>query len=685
MLYKFIALLFLVLFGCTSTVSSSELKVSGVPVDFAHWSPQKLTHSFKQLAMSQKRLSKLKKAEHHYVIPLQTYDLKFMANGDVIRTTYMTRHLLTQESVHNFGNVELWVDSFSSRTEIKQAYTLFEDGSSIAVDPSTVQVQTGNDSNIFTDSFKITVPYTGVKPGSIIFLKVKKTYFAKKAVMPWSEIFYPHTFRERGTYKVSMEWETEAVKPVWRTDFNSLKCQQASSNKAVCVSTHEGIFKDDPDISRYEDVYPQMIVSKKLSWYALANKINSIVNKQISSSKDIGEETKRIISAVRTDTEKLQAIHKFVSNQIRYVGFEHGYGGIIPRPSELTYKRRYGDCKDKATLFVDMARQAGLDAYTVLTTSDRYNTKKMLIPAAGYFDHMIACVNLKSGERCVDLTDTYNSSQQLAASLQGAVRLNIRNDNTELDNLPRKKYTWVFDLNTINTLMQSGEIKEQAALTFKDATAGWLRSKLRPLDNKERIKWAESNYHDAVAKNDDLRLKVKGVNESEQDVTLESKTIYKDSIKDYAELKDYSEDESWMKFYLAGMKSENKIHDYKLSGMKYTSRIEYRLIDEQKIIYPGARISLQSKYGLYLREYSEKDQAIIVKTEISLPSTTLPASELPQFNAFIDSIYRNQKIRFGLEYQALQDTHKTQHTQPHKNHQAIPILTHKKADLSQLL
>ena len=60
-----------------------------------------------------------------------------------------------------------------------------------------------------------------------------------------------------------------------------------------------------------------------------------------------------------------------MSQDIRYVGIEKGTGGIMPRDPGLTFRQRFGDCKDKATLFLAMAKQAGFSAYPMLVATRR--------------------------------------------------------------------------------------------------------------------------------------------------------------------------------------------------------------------------------------------------------------------------------------------------------------------------
>ena len=71
---------------------------------------------------------------------------------------------------------------------------------------------------------------------------------------------------------------------------------------------------------------------------------------------------------------------------------EFGKGAIVPRSSRETLARRYGDCKDQATLLVAMLRVAGIRAHVALLRTGRYGDVAPALPGLGDFDHAIVYV-----------------------------------------------------------------------------------------------------------------------------------------------------------------------------------------------------------------------------------------------------------------------------------------------------
>ena len=63
------------------------------------------------------------------------------------------------------------------------------------------------------------------------------------------------------------------------------------------------------------------------------------------------------------DYEKIKAIYYWVEEHIKYVAFESGMGGFIPRQADSICQKRYGDCKDMASIITALLHHAGIPAY----------------------------------------------------------------------------------------------------------------------------------------------------------------------------------------------------------------------------------------------------------------------------------------------------------------------------------
>jgi len=113
---------------------------------------------------------------------------------------------------------------------------------------------------------------------------------------------------------------------------------------------------------------------------------------------------KALVETCKTEYDSARAIGLFVAQDIRYVGIQMAdKEGITPHDVNETFKARSGVCKDVAALAVAMLREAGIEAYNVLTNVQGYVISDV---AMNQFNHQIALARLKDGrEIFIDVTD----------------------------------------------------------------------------------------------------------------------------------------------------------------------------------------------------------------------------------------------------------------------------------------
>lgn len=102
--------------------------------------------------------------------------------------------------------------------------------------------------------------------------------------------------------------------------------------------------------------------------------------------------------------QQILAVLRFVQDEIRYFGVEIGVSALKPADPAVVFTRRFGDCKDKALLFVTLLRTLGIEAYPVLVNTQLRHTLDDWLPAADAFDHCIAVVLLDGQAYWLDPT-----------------------------------------------------------------------------------------------------------------------------------------------------------------------------------------------------------------------------------------------------------------------------------------
>ncbi len=101
-----------------------------------------------------------------------------------------------------------------------------------------------------------------------------------------------------------------------------------------------------------------------------------------------------LTTGLSTDKQKTKQVYNWVQNNIKYIAFEDGLEGFVPRQAADVCTKRYGDCKDMASLITALLKLAGLNAYfTWIGTRDiPYDYTEVPLPITD--NHMISTMSL---------------------------------------------------------------------------------------------------------------------------------------------------------------------------------------------------------------------------------------------------------------------------------------------------
>src|SRR6185369_12627115 len=112
-----------------------------------------------------------------------------------------------------------------------------------------------------------------------------------------------------------------------------------------------------------------------------------------------------LIANVNTPREKATKIYQWVQANIKYIAFEDGLEGFVPRRAIDIYNHRFGDCKDMASILTALLQLSGLKAYfTWIGTRDiPYDYTDVPLPICD--NHMIAALDVDTEWIFLDATD----------------------------------------------------------------------------------------------------------------------------------------------------------------------------------------------------------------------------------------------------------------------------------------
>ncbi len=171
------------------------------------------------------------------------------------------------------------------------------------------------------------------------------------------------------------------------------------------------------------DIYMWVALSSSLTWGDIGRWYGTLAEDRYALTPEVAAQVRTLVAGAASARDTAAAIQRWVAQDIRYVSISLGIGGYQPRTPADVVASGFGDCKDKATLFVAALRSLGFDAATVLASSS--GGVERGLPSLEQFDHAIAYVSLPEGRIYTDLTVALLPLGILPPQLQGEFGLGV--------------------------------------------------------------------------------------------------------------------------------------------------------------------------------------------------------------------------------------------------------------------
>ena len=375
--------------------------------------------------------------------------------GRLTHTGYVVYKVLTQKGAEGWDSIAVgWEPWHQQRPEIR-VRVITPDFAEHALDPNNINETPAHegDYKIYSDGKRLHAPFPAIAQGVVV--EEEYTERETEPLFAAGHAGWTTIGRERIPVQHShVEFDAPAGLPL-RTSALLLdaKPQRTDAGSRVKLiwdlPRMEGIESRDsflpPDATRF----PQVNYSTGASWQNLAAEYSKIVDARADASavKSVVDE---VIAGKTTTADKEAALLDYVDREVRYTGIEFGGAAIIPHDPAETLQKKYGDCKDKATLLVTMLRAAGIPAYVALLNAGSRMDVPIDLPGMGLFDHAIvyvpgtpASVGAKgakgqpaASDLWIDATDQYARLGQLPIADQGRMALIARPESKALSRTP---------------------------------------------------------------------------------------------------------------------------------------------------------------------------------------------------------------------------------------------------------
>jgi transglutaminase-like putative cysteine protease len=292
-----------------------------------------------------------------------------------------------------------------------------------------------------------------------------------------------------------------------RVMHKTLNCRRKLVRRTIANGV-EYLYKDkdvgailiDENLPEWYFPYPSIQISQFRNWaevadwgadlYQIPRKISSSLEKQIEK-----------IKRCATSTEKIAKALCLVQNDIRYLGIEIGAGSYQPTAPDVTYQRKFGDCKDKSILLCTILNQLGIRAKPALVNTRLAHTIDDHLPSPLLFNHAIVWV-ASSGKiywidptsdcQVVPMDQQYQALYGKALIIEKGVQA-LTDTGQEILSEPSREIFEEFDL--------TAGVKQPALLTIKTILKGREADRLRYQIKSSSLQQTAKSYLNFYASN----------------------------------------------------------------------------------------------------------------------------------------------------------------------------------------
>jgi tetratricopeptide (TPR) repeat protein len=290
-------------------------------------------------------------------------------------------------------------------------------------------------------------------------------------------------------------WEYTLIAPASRPIYsNTPRVPRLASNVAekgdervyTFSARDVAAIETEPAMPGLAEVAPYLHVSTYASWDEVGAWYWRLVEEQLITDDDLRRAARGAVKPKQSEAERVRAIHALVVSGTRYVGLEFGIHGYKPYKVTQVLARRFGDCKDKASLMVALLREVGVEAELVLVRTRRGGNVEKQPASLAVFDHAIAYV--PKLDLYLDGTAEFSGTRELPAQDQGVMVLRVGPRGSRLAETPvlpstenRVDRKWTVDL------AADGAAAVREDLTIRgQAAADWREHYQTPGERAER-------------------------------------------------------------------------------------------------------------------------------------------------------------------------------------------------------
>ena len=420
---------------------------------------------------------------------------KVYPSGLASRYTQVVVKVLTQRGVDAWRSYGVGYSADRQELRVERARVLKPDGSAVESHQEADRSASEPWYRLYYDTRARQLGFPALAPGDCLEIAVRIDDVASENLL--SDYFGDFVYLG-GTAR-RMRSDYVLLVPQGRRIYSSERAGAARKERTLpgAIVEHRWSARDtprllpEPGMPGLSEVLPYAHVSTYKSWDEVARFYWGLVREQLAVTPEVRETAGRIAAEVRAARREaglaasgdelalVQAVHRFVVTNTRYVGLEFGIHGYKPYRVDQVLERRFGDCKDKASLAHALLEALGIDSRLVLLRMRRLGTVPAEPASLAVFNHAILYV--PRFDLWLDGTASYSGSRDLPGEDRGATVLVVNPDGPSRftvipegrpeDNASRSRYDVVLEADGSAAVTGEARVSGQQAPGYRRAYA----------------------------------------------------------------------------------------------------------------------------------------------------------------------------------------------------------------------
>ena len=565
--------------------------------------------------------------------------VKVLPNGLTERLDHRVIRVLDDRGVRSQAVQALSYDPAESIVEVRRARVRRKDGTIEELGEVSVVALASAGYRMYYDQRQIRVGFGGLRPGDTLEVAFLRRDVAAKNMF---DEYFGDLMPLQGSAPIgSVEYILEAPsdKPIY---FNRSGVTKKPSEDGAF--THYRYERKDVEAVTPEAAMPGWVevadflhASTYETWNDVGDWYWDLVREQLVVDDAIRGAVAEALSGLpegATDRQKVDAIYTYVVRNTRYVGLEFGIHGYKPYRTTEVFSRRFGDCKDKASLLKVMLEEVGIEANLVLVRTRDQGVMPSEPASLAVFNHAITYV--PAFDLFLDGTAEWSGPGELPSSDQGASVLVVKDGKgAQYRTIPVSEAAAnVRSLRQEVALSATGSASLRHDVEVRGASASSVRYQFQSAEQRvERMTQALGGSFPGV---DVQSVTAPGIDDINRPAQLHATA----KVPQWA-----TQSGDAMRFKVTGRDSgftsalaPKSSRNYPLVidvPMRETHTLRYRLPSGYRFSTVPAPTSLDTDVGRFSLEVETTDDGAEVRTVVELPKQRISPEDYPALRTFL--------------------------------------------------